>query len=99
VGNVDIALMAERPKLAAHVPAMKARLAVTLGITPEDVGVKATTNEGCDSVGGGRRDCGPCRRAAVCRAIVGNGRSLAAQVVERPERAQDDTSSPYAARA
>ena len=53
IGNVDIALMAERPKLASHIPAMKARLAATLEVTTEDVGIKATTNEGCDSVGNG----------------------------------------------
>ncbi len=53
IGNVDIALMAERPKLAPHIPAMKARLAATLEVTTEDVGIKATTNEGCDTVGNG----------------------------------------------
>jgi 2-C-methyl-D-erythritol 2,4-cyclodiphosphate synthase len=54
VGNVDIALLAERPKLAPHIPAMKARLAASLGVTPAEVGVKATTNEGCDTVGAGQ---------------------------------------------
>ena len=53
VGNVDIAMLAERPKLAPHIPKMKARLAATLGVTIEDVGLKATTNEGCDTIGAG----------------------------------------------
>jgi 2-C-methyl-D-erythritol 2,4-cyclodiphosphate synthase len=53
VGNVDIAMLAERPKLAPHIPKMKARLAATLGVTVEDVGLKATTNEGCDTIGEG----------------------------------------------
>jgi 2-C-methyl-D-erythritol 2,4-cyclodiphosphate synthase len=53
VGNVDIAMLAERPKLAPHIPKMKARLAATLGVTVEDVGLKATTNEGCDTIGAG----------------------------------------------
>jgi 2-C-methyl-D-erythritol 2,4-cyclodiphosphate synthase len=54
IGNVDIAVLAEKPKLAPHIPAMKERLAATLGVTPADVGLKATTNEGCDSIGAGK---------------------------------------------
>jgi 2-C-methyl-D-erythritol 2,4-cyclodiphosphate synthase len=54
IGNVDIAVLAERPKLAPHIPAMKVVLAQSLGVTVEDVGLKATTNEGCDSIGAGQ---------------------------------------------
>src|ERR1700722_6512597 len=54
VGNVDIAVLAEKPKLAPHIAKMKARLAATLGVTVEDVGLKATTNEGCDTIGAGQ---------------------------------------------
>jgi 2-C-methyl-D-erythritol 2,4-cyclodiphosphate synthase len=54
VGNVDIAVIAEKPKLAPHIAKMKARLATTLGVTVEDVGLKATTNEGCDTIGAGQ---------------------------------------------
>ncbi|HTB62039.1 MAG TPA: 2-C-methyl-D-erythritol 2,4-cyclodiphosphate synthase [Opitutales bacterium] len=54
VGNVDIAVLAEKPKLSPHISAMKARLAQTLGVSVEDVGVKATTNEGCDTIGAGQ---------------------------------------------
>ena len=32
---------------------MKARLATTLGVTVEDIGLKATTNESCDAIGAG----------------------------------------------
>src|SRR5471030_463178 len=53
VGNVDIAVLAERPRLSPHVLKMKTRLAATLGVTVEDVGLKATTNEGCDTIGEG----------------------------------------------
>jgi 2-C-methyl-D-erythritol 2,4-cyclodiphosphate synthase len=53
IGNVDIAVIAEKPKLAPHIAKMKARLATTLGVTVEDVGLKATTNEGCDTIGAG----------------------------------------------
>jgi 2-C-methyl-D-erythritol 2,4-cyclodiphosphate synthase len=54
IGNADIALLAERPKLAPHIPAMKTLLAATLQVTPDDIGIKATTNEGCDAVGAGQ---------------------------------------------
>jgi 2-C-methyl-D-erythritol 2,4-cyclodiphosphate synthase len=37
--------VAERPKLKPHVPAMRAAIATRLGVAPEQVGVKATTNE------------------------------------------------------
>ena len=43
--NVDASLVAERPKILPHVPLMKARIAEALGITPAQVGIKATTNE------------------------------------------------------
>lgn len=45
VGNVDATICAERPKLNPHVPAMKACLAPLLGVTEEDVSIKATTTE------------------------------------------------------
>jgi 2-C-methyl-D-erythritol 2,4-cyclodiphosphate synthase len=54
VGNLDVVVLAERPKLSPHVPAMRARIASILGVDPSQVGVKATTNEGMDSVGQGR---------------------------------------------
>jgi 2-C-methyl-D-erythritol 2,4-cyclodiphosphate synthase len=43
--NVDASLIAERPKILPHVPLMKQRIAASLGIPPEHVGIKATTNE------------------------------------------------------
>jgi len=51
VANVDTVVVAERPKLKPHIPAMQARLAQALGVTPAQVGVKATTNEGLGPVG------------------------------------------------
>ena len=45
VGNVDASIIAETPKILPHVKAMKEILAKSLGITPDDVGIKATTNE------------------------------------------------------
>lgn len=51
VGNVDATVVLERPKLAPHVPAMRARLAEAMGVTPAGVSVKATTNEGMGFIG------------------------------------------------
>jgi 2-C-methyl-D-erythritol 2,4-cyclodiphosphate synthase len=54
VGNVDIVIIGERPKVMAHVEAMKAKVAEIIGIFPAQVGIKATTNEGMDSIGQGK---------------------------------------------
>lgn len=53
VGNVDVVVIAERPKLAPHVPAMRSGLAAALGVDVSRVSVKAKTGEGLDSVGRG----------------------------------------------
>jgi 2-C-methyl-D-erythritol 2,4-cyclodiphosphate synthase len=44
-GNADVTVIGERPKVAAHAPAMRERLAADLGIDVDAVGVKATTTE------------------------------------------------------
>jgi len=38
-------VIAERPKLKPHIEAMRTAIAEAMGIAPEQVGVKATTNE------------------------------------------------------
>jgi 2-C-methyl-D-erythritol 2,4-cyclodiphosphate synthase len=43
--NVDATIVAEQPRLAPHIPAMQARLAPVLGLTPADINIKATTTE------------------------------------------------------
>jgi 2-C-methyl-D-erythritol 2,4-cyclodiphosphate synthase len=43
--NVDATVIAQQPKLAPHIHAMKLHLSQALGINPKRVGVKATTNE------------------------------------------------------
>ena len=45
IHNVDATLIAERPKIRPHVDVMRANIAEALGIRPDQVGVKATTNE------------------------------------------------------
>lgn len=53
LSNVDATIILERPKLAPHMPAMRERLAASLGVTIDRVSVKAKTNEGVDAVGRG----------------------------------------------
>ena len=43
--NIDATLIAEAPKILAHVPAMKIAVAQALYISPDQIGIKATTNE------------------------------------------------------
>jgi 2-C-methyl-D-erythritol 2,4-cyclodiphosphate synthase len=45
INNIDAAIVAEAPKLAPHIPKMQEILARNLGITPSQVGIKATTSE------------------------------------------------------
>jgi 2-C-methyl-D-erythritol 2,4-cyclodiphosphate synthase len=53
VSNVDATVIAERPKLGPHIPAIRDRLASVLGIDVDRVNVKAKTGEGLESVGRG----------------------------------------------
>ena len=53
VKSVDSTVIAERPRLAPHLPAMRKRIAEALGIEAERVNVKATTNEGIGAIGRG----------------------------------------------
>ena len=53
VGNVDATVLAQRPRLAPHIPAMRERLAGAMGIAVDRVGVKATTEEGLGFTGAG----------------------------------------------
>lgn len=45
VGNADVTVVCERPKVGPHAPAMRERIAQDLGIEVEAVSVKATTSE------------------------------------------------------
>lgn len=53
VGNVDATILAQRPKLAPHIPQMRANLAAHLGVGEDRVNVKATTEEGLGFTGAG----------------------------------------------
>ncbi|NOT27508.1 MAG: 2-C-methyl-D-erythritol 4-phosphate cytidylyltransferase [Acidobacteria bacterium] len=53
VVNVDVVVIAQRPKLLPYINAMRANLGKALGIPVSDVSVKGKTNEGVDSMGAG----------------------------------------------
>jgi 2-C-methyl-D-erythritol 2,4-cyclodiphosphate synthase len=51
IGNVDVTLILERPKVASFKPAMKNNIVTLLRTTPGRVNIKARTHERVDSVG------------------------------------------------
>jgi 2-C-methyl-D-erythritol 2,4-cyclodiphosphate synthase len=51
--NIDSVIICERPKLASFYPAMQARLGQILGVSPNQVGIKAKTAEGLGDIGKG----------------------------------------------
>lgn len=53
VGNVDATIIAQRPKLADYLPQMRQNLALAMGVLPNQVNVKATTEEGLGFTGSG----------------------------------------------
>lgn len=53
IAHIDAVVVIERPKLGPHFPAMRDALAKALGIRPEQINLKAKTNEGVDAVGRG----------------------------------------------
>ncbi len=66
--NVDATVIAESPKLTPHFPEMKARLAETLRVEVDRVGLKATTSEGMGALGRGEGV------AAIAVALIGRAR-------------------------
>ena len=53
IGNIDLVVLAEVPRIKPWVPAIKSRLSFLLRISPEDLGIKATTMEGKGVIGRG----------------------------------------------
>lgn len=53
VGNIDVTMIAQKPKLKDYIPQMQANIAARLGIDPNRVNVKATTEEHLGFTGDG----------------------------------------------
>jgi 2-C-methyl-D-erythritol 2,4-cyclodiphosphate synthase len=51
--HIDAIVIAEKPKLGPHFPAMREALAKSLGIAPSTINLKAKTNESVDAIGRG----------------------------------------------
>ena len=51
IGNIDSVVVAERPKLKPHIEQMRDRLSTVLQLKPDQIGIKATTNEKLGPVG------------------------------------------------
>jgi 2-C-methyl-D-erythritol 4-phosphate cytidylyltransferase / 2-C-methyl-D-erythritol 2,4-cyclodiphosphate synthase len=53
IANVDVTILAEAPRIAPHITAMKAVLAPLLGLSPDRIAIKATTTEKLGAIGRG----------------------------------------------
>lgn len=53
VGNIDATVIAQSPKLAPYIPEMRENIAETLGISKNQINIKATTEEGLGFTGAG----------------------------------------------
>ena len=51
VGNIDLTIIAQQPKLGDYLPAIRTNLSALLGIPEDCIGIKATTHEGIGSLG------------------------------------------------
>ncbi|MGF1548874.1 MAG: 2-C-methyl-D-erythritol 2,4-cyclodiphosphate synthase [Thiotrichales bacterium] len=80
VGNVDATIVAQAPKLAPHIAAMRVNLAADLGVALDQVNVKATTTERLGFAG---RQEGIAAHAVVLIAPVAGFSGVANQVRER----------------
>jgi 2-C-methyl-D-erythritol 2,4-cyclodiphosphate synthase len=89
IGNVDVTILAELPKLAPHLAAMQRRVAELLGVAPAQVGLKAKTAEGLGAIGGGEAIA-----ALAVIAVTTRGRRVAARPQRRRPRARARRASP-----
>ncbi|MEI6465608.1 MAG: 2-C-methyl-D-erythritol 2,4-cyclodiphosphate synthase [Verrucomicrobiota bacterium] len=53
IGNIDVSVIAEKPKIYPRLAEMKAALAKSTHLPVTNIGLKATTNEGVDEIGRG----------------------------------------------
>jgi len=85
IGNIDSVVVAERPKLKPHIEKMRDRLADVLKLKPDQIGIKATTNEKLGPVG---REEGIASHAVV---LLVPASKAASQPVENPQLANAQT--------
>lgn len=69
IGNIDATIIAQRPKMAPHREAMRENIAQALGISVNQVSIKATTEEGLGFTGSGE---GISSQAIVLLEEIGN---------------------------
>ncbi|MBL0103377.1 MAG: 2-C-methyl-D-erythritol 2,4-cyclodiphosphate synthase [Bacteroidetes bacterium] len=62
IGNIDVTLCLEKPKIAPYIPQMQSTLAKVMQINEDDISIKATTNEKLGFIG---REEGVCCYAVV----------------------------------
>ena len=67
VGNIDIVVVAERPKISSFSDAIKQCVAEALSIKPFQVSIKGKTNEGVDAVGRGEAIAVHAIASLICR--------------------------------
>ena len=72
VGNIDVTLILESPKISPFVEAMRDTIAAALGVRPEAVSVKAKTSEGLGEIG--RGEAAACHAVALLQATAGRAR-------------------------
>lgn len=48
IGNIDATIIAQKPKMAPHIPQMRANMAKAMGINESQLNIKATTEENWD---------------------------------------------------
>jgi len=65
--NIDATIIAEEPKMAPYIPPMRKNIADIVGIDISHVSVKATTNEGLDSIG--RKEAIACYCVSLCEEV------------------------------
>ena len=53
IGNIDATIIAQKPKMALHIPQMRKNMADALGILESKINIKATTEEGLGFTGAG----------------------------------------------
>jgi 2-C-methyl-D-erythritol 2,4-cyclodiphosphate synthase len=64
IGNIDSTIILEEPKIASYIDAMRRKIGKALRLSPQNISVKATTNEGLGALGG-KEGCAAFAVAAI----------------------------------